>query len=111
MFIKDIRSLRARGVCPLKTRGFFRCGRTQFLVQSTFAFSKFMVCPHEQGGLSQCGHFSDKEEGKSVFRDFVWTSLRTVKNSYSIICNEMHILNYSGKQKYCCRFMLTFILE
>jgi len=23
-------------------------------------FSKFMVCPHGQGGLSQCGHFADK---------------------------------------------------
>jgi len=23
-------------------------------------FSKVMVCPHEQEGLSQCGHFSDK---------------------------------------------------
>jgi len=27
----------------------------------------------EERGLSQCGHFSDKEEG-SVFRDLVWTS-------------------------------------
>jgi len=24
--------------------------------------------------LSQCGHFSDKEKGRSIFRDAVWTS-------------------------------------
>jgi len=40
-----------------------------------FGFSKFMVCPHGQGGrVRQCGHFSDKGEG-SIFRDFVWTSI------------------------------------
>jgi len=31
-------------------------------VKKTSDFSKFMVCLHGQGeGLSQCGHFSDKE--------------------------------------------------
>jgi len=41
----------------------------------TSDFSKFMVCPHGQGGggLSQCGHFSDKER-RSIFRDFVRAS-------------------------------------
>jgi len=29
-----------------------------------------MMCPQEQGGLSQCGHIADKEEGV-FFRDFV----------------------------------------
>jgi len=26
-----------------------------------------MLCPHGQGGLSQCGHFADKEEGSQLF--------------------------------------------
>jgi len=38
-----------------KEKGFFRYGRPQFLVQKTSDFSKFMVCPNGQGGLSQCG--------------------------------------------------------
>jgi len=39
-------------------------------------FAKLMVCPHGQGGggLSQCGHFEDKGEGRSIFRDFLRTS-------------------------------------
>jgi len=46
-------------------RGFFRCGRPHFLAQKTSDISKFMVCPHGQGGFSQCGHFVDKwEEGQ-----------------------------------------------
>jgi len=43
---------------------FFRCGHQHFLVQKNLDFSKFSVCPHGQGGkggLSQYGHFSDKE--------------------------------------------------
>jgi len=35
------------------------------LVQKTPNFSKFIVCPHEQDMLSQCGHSSDK--GDQVF--------------------------------------------
>jgi len=40
----------------------------------TLDFSKFMVCPHGHGGggLSQCGHFADKDG--SIFREFVRTS-------------------------------------
>jgi len=36
-----------------------------------------MVCPHEQcigEGLFQCGYFSAKGKGMSIFRDFVRTS-------------------------------------
>jgi len=29
----------------------------------TSDFSKFMVCPHGQEGLSQCGYFADKGGG------------------------------------------------
>jgi len=29
--------------------------------QKTSDFSKFIVCPHGQGGLSQYGHFTNKE--------------------------------------------------
>jgi len=41
----------------------FLCGRQHFLVQKSSKFSKFMVCSHGQGGLSQCGHLADKGEG------------------------------------------------
>jgi len=39
-------------------------------------FSKFMVCPHGQRGLSQFGHFATRGRG-SIFRDFLplWTAL------------------------------------
>jgi len=37
-------------------------------------FSKFMVCPHGQGGLSQCGRFADKGGRESNFRDFLRTA-------------------------------------
>jgi len=49
-------------------------------------FSKFMVCPHEQGGeggLSQCGHFTDKGRGGQFFA-ILWTRpLWTVPHEYS----------------------------
>jgi len=48
---------------------FISCGRPHLLVKKTSDVSKFMVCPHGQGGLSQCGHFSDKVEVGSIFRD------------------------------------------
>jgi len=52
---------------PLEEEGrFFRCGRPQFLVQKTSNFSKFMVSPHGQGGLSQCGHIRTRGE-ESIF--------------------------------------------
>jgi len=47
---------------------FFRCGRPHFLVQITSDFSKYMVCLHGQGGLSQCGHFVDKRKGVNFLR-------------------------------------------
>jgi len=34
----------------------------------TAEFSKFKVCPHRQGGLSQCRHFVDKEVGVNFLR-------------------------------------------
>jgi len=37
-----------------------------------FGFSKFMVCPHGQGGLNQCGYFADNV-GLN-FRGFVRTT-------------------------------------
>jgi len=42
----------------------------------TSDFLKFLLCPHGQRGrgLRQCGHFLDKGEGRSIFRDFVRTS-------------------------------------
>jgi len=50
--------------------GFFKCGRPHFLMQKTSDFSKFMVCPHGQGQLSQLGHFSGKEEEVNFSRFF-----------------------------------------
>jgi len=35
----------------------------------TSDFSKFVICPYGQGGLSQCEHFADKGgEGISISR-------------------------------------------
>jgi len=52
------------GVCPVRKFfgqvGFFRCGRPYFLVKKSSGFSKFMICPHRQGRLNQCEHFSDR---------------------------------------------------
>jgi len=69
-------------------RGFFRYRRPHFFVQKTREFSKFMVCPHGQGWLSQCGHFSDK--GGVNFSRFcadVFYGRPLSKN-----CNEINIL-------------------
>jgi len=45
----------------------------------TSDFSKFKVSPHGQRGLSQCGHFADKEE--SIFCDFVQASFMDIKTT------------------------------
>jgi len=67
-------TIRGGRVCPVRTfcgqgrEGFFRCRRPHFLVQKTSEFSKFMVCPHEQGErVESVGHFSDKGEGCQIF--------------------------------------------
>jgi len=66
--IKDVRS-QEEGVCPVRTFNgqgdFFRCGRPHFFAQKNPDISKFMVCPHGQGGrgLSQ--------GGRSIFQDFM----------------------------------------
>jgi len=41
-----------------------------FFGETNSNFLKFMVCPHGQEvrGLSQCGHFADKEEGVNFSR-------------------------------------------
>jgi len=46
-----------REVCPVWTRweGGSSDAESALLAQKTSDFSKFMVCPHGQGGLSQCG--------------------------------------------------------
>jgi len=36
-----------------------------------------MMCPHGQGGLSQCRYFSEKRRGL-IFRDFVQDVLFTI---------------------------------
>jgi len=64
--INKRRSQLEEGGCPVRRfcgQGeFFKCGRSHFLERNTTDFSKFMVCPHGQGGrgLSQCGHFAGK---------------------------------------------------
>jgi len=57
--IKDVCSQGMEG-------GLFRCGRPHFLMQKTADFSKFYVCPHGQGGLTQCGQGGGGE--------FLWMS-------------------------------------
>jgi len=56
--IKKVRSqggLSSADILQTRWRGFFKCGRLHFLAQKTSEFSIFLVCPHGQGGLSQCG--------------------------------------------------------
>jgi len=45
-------------------RGFFRCGHSYFLVQkNSDCFKVYGVSARtEEEGLSQCGHFVDKEK-------------------------------------------------
>jgi len=82
--------------CPVRTfcgQGrFFRYGRPHFLVQKTSNFSKFMLCPHGQGGkgMSQCG-----QEGRgSIFCDFVRTSCMDAPNVTMLISQT-----YAKKKK------------
>jgi len=50
-------------------RTFCGQGGSEFLwtsalfVAKTLDFSKFMMCPSDEGELSQYGHFANKEEG------------------------------------------------
>jgi len=70
MSIKDVHSadiFRTRGALQMLTSALFDAKNSGF-------FSKLMVCPHGQGGLSQCGPFSDKGRGGLIFYDFVQTS-------------------------------------
>jgi len=50
-------------------------------------FSKFMVCPHGQGGLSQCGRFADKEGWGQFFAilcgRLLWTAPKII--GYKVI--------------------------
>jgi len=49
---KDVRSQKEGRLSSADKgwRVFFRCERPRFLAQKTPDFSKFMVCPHRQGG-------------------------------------------------------------
>jgi len=62
--IKDVLNQEGGGVDPVRTfysqERLFRCGRPHILVQNTSDFSKFMVCPHGQRRLNQCGHFATR---------------------------------------------------
>jgi len=49
--IKDVRSPGGLSNADIFRQGsFFRRGRLHFLVRKTSDFSKFMECPHDQGG-------------------------------------------------------------
>jgi len=65
-------ALRGRGSLSIadKGGGVFQMRTSAFLVQKTSDFSKCMVCPHGQGGLRQCKHFSDKGDGRFNFSRF-----------------------------------------
>jgi len=71
--VKDVR-IQGRGGCPVRTRGFFICGRLHFLMQKNFDFLKFMVCPHGQGGVEPVRTFFGQEGRGSIFHDSVRTS-------------------------------------
>jgi len=57
----------------------------------TSDFSKYIVCPHEQGGrgLSQCGHFVGKEEGGNFSRfcaDVFYGRSLIEKTNFASVC-------------------------
>jgi len=52
-----------------------------FWEQKTSDFSKFMVCSHGQGGLSQCGHFFGQRV-VNFFANFCGHLLWTAPNVY-----------------------------
>jgi len=82
---------RGEGCVQCEQGGFFRYGRAHFLIQKTPDFSKFMVSPHGQGELSQCGNFVNKRGGRSIFRDFVRTSF--MHGSLSEFCKRFKNLS------------------
>jgi len=53
--IRGKRGLSCADILRTRGEGVFRCGRLHFLAKKTSDFSKFMVCPHGQRGLSHCG--------------------------------------------------------
>jgi len=65
--------LRSRG------RRFFRCGRSQFLVQRTLTFRNLWCVRKDRGGLSQCWYVNGR-----IFRDIVrasfWTASYLITN-------------------------------
>jgi len=75
--MKDDRSQRGEGFvqCEQGGMGVFRCGRPHFLVQkSSVFFSKFMVCPHGQRGLSQCGQGRGCQFFAILYGRLLWTA-------------------------------------
>jgi len=72
--IKDVRSQEVWGGLPstdiLRTSeegGFFRCGRPALFGVKNKNFSKFMVCPHGQGGVEPVRTFFGQGEGDQFF--------------------------------------------
>jgi len=58
---KSIKDVRSHGVCPVRTRGSSDADVCAlFVTKKLTEFSKFISCPHGQGG--------------SIFRDFVRTT-------------------------------------
>jgi len=53
---------------------------SHFLVQKTLDFSKFLVYPQGQDGLSQCGHFTTRVKGDQFFAILCGRVLWTAQN-------------------------------
>jgi len=73
----SIKDFRSQGFFPVRTffgqggSGILQMRTPHFLVQKRSNFSKFLVCPHGQGGW---GSSDILRRRMSIFRDFVRTS-------------------------------------
>jgi len=64
----------------------------------TSELTKFMVCPHGQGGLSQSRHFSDKGEGVNFLAILCGRLLWTVPNDKKNRKLKTQALKYQEKK-------------
>jgi len=79
----SIKDFEVETVCPVRTfcgqSGFFKYGRSHFLVKKHRILKNLWCVPHVGGGgLIQCGHFVDKGSGVKFLQFFCERLLWTV---------------------------------
>jgi len=74
------RGLSCADILQTRGKGFFRCGCPHFLVQKNSGFFEIYDVSARTRGVSQWGHFADKEGGFNFMR----TSFMDGPNSFAI---------------------------